>query len=154
MGSALYYLKADGCTIETFERVKKFICEGIEAEQYWQENRENDENKAERFWREFDCLFPMIKKYLISIHLFGKDYNNDLAGHLDFGDDPKNVEGSLIFDEDYTDEDNVIWGNIRYSAYVWHFAEWDGFVNFLESEFKLKNARWLSEEDMDPFDLL
>ena len=33
--------------------------------------------------------------------------------------------------EDYTDDDNEEVGQIKYSAYVWHLADWTGFMKFL-----------------------
>jgi hypothetical protein len=83
---------------------------------------------------------------------FGGDFNNELAGFLNFGceDDIENLE----FVEDYTDEDGTVVGELKYSAMVWHFADWDGFAHFLHREFGLKNVRWVSDEDVNPFDAL
>jgi hypothetical protein len=158
IGEATYYLKADECRGEKiFEKIKQFILEGIESEDFWQANRgiyKNSETPLtpEQFWSQFQKKFPMVSKYMVSIKKFGGDFNNEPAGYLNFGsdDDIENLE----FIDDYTDEDGTVVGQIQYSAYVWHFADWKGFAKFLETEFKLKNVRWVSDEDVNPFDSL
>jgi hypothetical protein len=137
MGEATYYLKANGCTKENFEAIKKFFHEGCKAEDYWQAHR----GVKTGFWEPFEKKFPTVSKYLESIGMFGKDHNNLLAGHLDFGSDAE-VDDNIHLSKDR---------ELKYSAYVWHFAEWDGLMTFLESNFGLTNARWLSDEYLDPY---
>jgi len=152
LGEATYYVKAQNCTIEALENIKKFILEVSEAQDWWQDHRDMEvAGKRSTFWTEFEKKFPLTSKYLKCVKgygsdtvLFGGDCNNDLAGHLDFGD-AGDVENSLELDPD---------GEIRYSAEVWHFAQWDGFAKFLQSEYGLTNVRWISDEYMNPFDLL
>jgi len=148
MGEAIYYLKADNCTEEALENIKKFIIEASEAQDYWQDNREMEiaGNRSE-FWIGFGEKFPLTSKYLKQTKdgdtmLYGGDCNNDLAGYLDFGDN-ENADNLELCDE-----------NLRYHACVWHFANWNGFANFLKSEFGLKKVRWISDEYMNPFDVL
>jgi hypothetical protein len=144
MGTATYYLKANGCTKEKFEGIKAFFHEGVRAEEFWQNNRDmENQNKRENFWGTFAVHFPIVSKYLDSLGLYDRDCNNDLAGHLDFG-------YHNAVDEMKCDEYGILWFN----AEVWHFAEWDGLCRFLESEYGLENARWISDEYINPYDLL
>lgn len=148
-------MKADECTKYNFYKIEKFIHEGASAEQFWQENRGIYDKPApsqDLFWSQFREKFPVVSKYLKFIKKYGGDFDNDLAGYLDFGteDDFENLE----FDIDYIDDNYEEVGQIKYSAYVWHLADWTGFMEFIQSEFKVKNARWLSEEDINPGDLL
>jgi hypothetical protein len=69
---------------------------------------------------------------------------NSIGKHTFFGSSDDIDENFYLSEE----------GELRYSARVWHFAEWDGLMKFLETEFGLKNARWISDEDVDPFDVL
>lgn len=145
MGEACYYLKGDNCSEEAFENIKLLFIEGSEAEYWWQDHRKmENEGKRNEFWSEFEMKFPMIAKYLKFANLFGNDCNNDLAGKIDFGSE-EDVEDAMYLTDD---------GEIGYSAMVWHFAEWDHISDFLESEFGLKNVRWINEEDANMFDLL
>lgn len=145
MGEATYYFKADNGNTEKLEKIKMFFLEGMKAEEYWQNNRDLETvGKREIFWEKFSKAFPLVTKYLDSLGLYDRDCNNDLAGHLDFGYDKHSV------DDFYLNPD----GEIGYYAIVWHFAEWDGLMRFLESEFEVTNARWISDEYLNPFDLL
>lgn len=156
MGEAFYYLKGDNCTEGAFEQITEFIKEGCNSEDFWQESRGIYNNtkklKQDVFWKQCTERFPMVTKYLKFIKKYGGDSNNSLAGYLDFGreDDLDHLE----FDADYTDEDGIVVGRIKYNAMVWHCADWDGFTAFLQKEFGLKNVRWLSDEHIDPYDAL
>lgn len=150
MGEAVYYLKAENCTEERLEKIKKFILEVSEAQDYWQDNRDMEvAGKRKEFWSEFGKKFPMTSKYLRQTKnhddkkLYGGDCNNDLAGYLDFGDSDDAEYNLKVCD-----------GEMLYNACVWHFANWDGFAKFLQSEFGLENVRWISDENMNPFDML
>jgi hypothetical protein len=158
MGECFYYLKAYGCKKEEVEKIRNFILEGGEAEVWWQDHRDYErkvdpEKTREVFWKEFDVKFPMVSKYLKFIKKHGGDCDNNLAGLIDFGTD-EDVEDYFDFIDDYTDDDGIVYGELRYSANVWHFADWDGFAEFLQKEFGVKEVKWVSEEDMNPFDLL
>lgn len=152
MGEAVYYLKANGCTLKMFKKIKKFMREGSHAEDWWQHHREYERGiggNRVKFWEQFDAKFPLVSKYLKFINLHGKECNNDLAGHLDFGywSDKKgddSDEKNLVFEDD----------ELRYHALVWHFADWDGLASFLTKEYGLTNVRWISDEYSDPFDSL
>jgi hypothetical protein len=155
MGEAVYYLKANGCTEEIFEKVKLFIREGSHAEQWWQDHRDYERGiggTRSDFWIQFDERFPMVSKYLKFIKLHGKDCHNDLAGYLDFGWWEDGDDDSDEQNLEYDNEVNA--GELRYHALVWHFAEWNGFAKFLTKEFGLKNVRWVSDEYSNPFDLM
>jgi len=152
LGEAVYYLKANNCTSEVLENIKVFLLEGIEAQDWWQEHRDREvHDEREKFWTEFGKKFPLTSKYLHTVKgykekdvIFGGDCNNGPAGYLDFGD-VEDTECNLELLSD---------GELRYNAMVWHFAQWDGFAKFLQSEYGLTNARWISDEYMNPFDLL
>jgi hypothetical protein len=150
LGEAYYYMKADGCNDEKFEKIKQFFIEGAKSGDFWQENRgifhkkELTPETLSGFWVPFEKEFPMVSKYLTSIGLFGKDFNNALAGYLDFGN-PEEVEENIYLSKD---------GELRYSAFVWHFADWNPLMKFLKTEFGLVNARYVSDEYLDPYDAL
>lgn len=147
MGEATYYMKGYNCNDDaTFERIWYFMREGSEAEDWWQDHRHYErEKRRDRFWEEFDKKFPHVSDYLKFIKKHGGDCSNDLAGYLDFG----------VWEDD---QDNLKRGDgdeIRYNAYVWHFADWDGLCKYIEKTFGLTNVRWLSDEHTESlYDLL
>lgn len=150
MGESIYYLKAENCVPEALEKIRLFIIEASEAQDYWQKHRDMEvAGKRDEFWKGFKEKFPITSKYLRQTKnyddkkLYGGDCNNDLAGYLDFGD-KEDMEYNL----------KVCDGEMLYNAYVWHFANWDGFAKFLQSEYGLTNVRWINEEYMNPFDML
>lgn len=153
MGSCVYYLKAYGCKESDVEKIKSILFEFYEAENFWQDSRGiyDGSKKLPRgvFWNEFEGKFPNVSKYLKFIKRFGKDSNNDLAGFLDFGTD-EDIEDNLYLTSDGGDDR----GELRYSAEVWHMSDWTGFTKFLKKEFGLKKVNWISEEDMNPYDLI
>lgn len=157
MGSCVYYLKAYGCKESDVEKIKSLLFELYEAENFWQDSRgiyeESKKLPQDVFWSEFENKFPNVSKYLKFIKKFGKDSNNALAGYLDFGTDD-DIEDSLYITSNYTDKSGVDYGELRYSAEVWHMSDWTGFAKFLKKEFGLKRVNWVSEEDMNPFDLI
>ena len=119
------------------EAINDFIKEGQRAEDWWQENRGSDQGE---FWPKFKEFFPLVYEMLDDIQLAGKDCNNALAGTIDFGSESEQAgcdAGTLYFD-----------------ALVWHFADWNILAHFLEKKFGLTNARWLSDEYVDEYDLL
>jgi hypothetical protein len=144
MGEATYYMKGNNCSEETLEKIREFFKEGARAGDWWQEHRDYElEGRCDQFWSEFEVEFPLVTKYTKCIGIFGGDCNNDPAGQLDFGD------------EDEIDDNLELKGSqMKYSAYVWHFADWNGLMEFLQEEFGLKKCRWLSDENIDPSDLL
>jgi hypothetical protein len=142
MGEATYYMKARFVVLneEKKEEIKKFFIEGSRAEDFWQDNRGKEPSW---FWKEFSEKFPEVTDYLLSQDGIGNDCNNSLAGLLDFGD------------EDTIDSQMEFEGNImRYSAYVWHFANWDPLCGFLIKRFGASICDWLSDEYVNYFDLL
>jgi len=159
MGSCMYYLKVRDCKQDVVESIREFILEGCEAEIWWQDHRDYERIKDDpektraKFWDQFTIKFPIISKYLKFIGKYGGDCNNALAGCIDFGTD-EDVEDHLDFTEGDEDKNGVVHGELRYSAEVWHFADWGGFAEFLENEFGVRDARWISEEDMNPYDLI
>jgi len=152
MGEAVYYLKANNCTPEALKNIKLFLLEAAKAEDWWQEHRDmEDHNGRAKFWSAFGKKFPLTSKYLCTVKnydgeiIFGGDCNNGPAGNLGFGNE-EDAEDNLEFDSSD--------GELKYNAMVWHFAEWDGFAKFLQTEYGLKNVRWISDECINPFDVL
>jgi hypothetical protein len=144
MGEATYYCKANGCTEEKITDIHSFFHEGAKAETYWQKRRDMEYTGArEKFWDGFKIRFPIVMEYLKFSKLAFGDCNNDLAGKLDFGHDDE-IDNSFSLRGD----------TMYYSAYVWHFADWNPLGKFLEHKFGLRNFRWLSDEYINPFDLL
>jgi hypothetical protein len=146
MGTATYYLKANNGTPEKMKQIRKFFLEGCKAEEYWQTNRDHiDDGKRVSFWMPFKKQFPTVSKYLAFIKRLDGDCNNELAGVLDFGC-KEDIQENFAFNA----EREEIW----YYAEVWHFADWDVLIRFLENEYGLKNVRWISDGYIEPFDLL
>ncbi len=147
MGEAIYYMKVY-CKSEKeaealLPKLQAFFEEGRQAEDYWQENR--DEKKSrEDFWKEFAERFPLVTEYVNTIREAGGDKNNSLAGNLDFGEEDSIQNMSL-------GEPSVIY----YNSMVWHFAQWDPLADFIKVKFsEVEKVAWLSDEYMQPFDLL
>lgn len=141
MGEAEYYLKArfesEEKLKELYPKIKEFMYQGAASYDWWQENRGM---QCDKFWVEFKKKFPMVYTYLGDLK--NKDCNNGLAGSLDFGS-KEDVDFNLSMNGDV----------LTYYATVWHFASW-----YLLKEAILKigaiRAGWISDEDIDPFDLL
>lgn len=141
MGEATYYLKAlfpEDISEELEEQITEFIKEGQTAYEWWQNHRMCPE--PQRFWDRFTVKFPVVTEYLGD--LVGGGCNNELSGMLDFGDDNE-LENIEINDYE-----------LIYSCTCWHFASWDRFATFLQQKFGAETVNWLSEEDIDPFELL
>jgi len=145
MGEATYYFKAKFSSVEkaeeAFPAVQAFLLEGAKAHDYWQDHRDMEKEHRVEFWTEFKAKFPIVTKYLNG-HVDG-DCNNELAGQLDFGE-PEDVENHLQV------EGREIW----YHATVWHFAVWGALASFLVTEFGALHMNHLSDEYIEPFDLL
>jgi hypothetical protein len=155
MGEATYYCKiffdSNQSAEQALPKIKAFLKQGVQAADFWHKYR--DTTNHEKFWQDVDREFPEIGNYLrtaevTSFHdkkvrpAFGGDHDNDLAGLLDFGDE--------------SDIDRMsVYGNIiRYSAYVWHFADWDPMLDFIKRRYGAERYTWLSDEYVDYFDLL
>jgi len=139
MGEATYYCKLKFKDEEqasiNYPKIKEYFAEGMEASDFWQENRGKDE---EQFWLEFEKNFPLIYRYVKEFHP-NADCNNGLSGALDFGDEI----------EDLTLNENEVW----YFAYVWHFADWEPLLDFICNMVGAEYS-WLSDEYAELFDLL
>lgn len=140
MGEATYYAKIYFKDHDTAEKalapISEFISEGQKAYKWWQENRDTH---AGIFWQMFETKFPLITEYLKHARLFGKDNNNGLAEHLNFG---------------YNSEPFTNGAEIRFSECVWHFADWGGWLSFVKDKFNARQVRYVSDEYTHPFDLI
>ena len=144
MGSAFYYLKATfpkPLKKKEKDTITTFFLEGAKAEIWWQDNRGRKDVK--NFWIEFEKQFPTVCLYLKFMKLFGKDHSNGLAGKLDFGTE-EDVNNNLC-------TEGI---SLRYHAEVWHFASWDGLGAFLKSHFGAIDFKYLSDEYLDPSEIL
>ena len=156
MGEATYYAKMyfenQAKAEEKLEDIRSFFYEGGKAHDYWQDNRSMKEK--EHFWGQLEFKFPMVAEYLKSIvdephrmrnqgdKVWGTDHDNGLAGLLDFGED--NDIKHMGSNGEY----------IYYCAMVWHFANWDPIMDFIQAKFGAVNCKWISDEHMEPFDLI
>jgi len=147
MGMATYYTKiwysskeAADKALDTF--IIPLFKEGCEAGDWWQRHR-NMENGA-KFWNQFATRFPLTMNYIRSFDLQITDHNNGLAGKLDFCNTPDDIEDFWA--------DNT--GEIRYAAYVWHYADWDPMLFYIQEKTWAEDFAWLSDEYMDPFECL
>jgi hypothetical protein len=153
MGEAVYYLKARFESREDVERampqVVTLIKQGIEAQEWWQEHRNMEQDDRPAFWKEFVERFPAVTEYLgetghstFRNSIVGGDCNNELSGELDFGCDESDLESIMICG-------NEIW----YSALVWHFADWTRLAESFY-RFGAKRVGWISDEDMNPYNVI
>ena len=136
MGEATYTLEIRNIKKSDLPKIEAFIKQGRDAENYWQEHREMERsgNRA-AFWSEFKKKFPDIVEYLEPTGLVDGDCNNDLAGQIDF-DDCNGEMNFVLFDD----------GVFQYSAMVWHFSNWDHFLNYLTKKYGGTNGKWWSDE--------
>lgn len=137
MGEATYYAKiqynTEGEVKIIFPIVERFIAEGQKAHDFWQDHR----NNYPTFWAEFKQQFPMVYDYLKEINMVDGDYNNLLAGQLDFGvDETPEEHGDCI----------------HFVATVWHFAEWDHWLKFIGRATNAIAIGYVSDENVNPMD--
>ena len=145
MGEATYYCKIFYRSPEeakaALPKVAAYLSEGSKAHDFWQANRSR---KPEDFWPGFEKNFPEVSNYLRWCMIFGGDCNNSLAGMMSFGEEMDVVENLIA-------EGRVI----KYSAEVWHFADWKPLFEFICKRTGGHSFKWLSDEwDRDFFDLL
>jgi hypothetical protein len=136
---------------ENLVKIANFLREGNKAEEYRRKKRDMEPSgERDYFWADFKVKFPLVYRYLELDKLADKDCNNALARQLDFGC-LGDIENNLRFDykNDYSEDIGIM-----YYAEVWHFADWSLLGKFLETEFKATHFRWLSDESIEPFDLL
>jgi hypothetical protein len=157
MGEATYYGKLTFDNIDSakiaYEPFKALLLEIYSAGEFWQKYRglEHDEENNGRgwFWQEFEEKFPNASEYLKSIDhyrsdttnpIWGGDCNNSLAGLLDVLGSPD--------DTDYVLQENTY---ILWNSTVWHFSDWDPFIEFCKKTIKgcIKGG-WLSDEYVEP----
>lgn len=163
MGEAVYYAKIAFDTDEECEKaapaIKSFFVEVCNAEQFWQNNRSIYAREpkvelftGEKFWVEFEKNFPLVADYLKFLGnnyadkpIWNGDSDNGLAGKIDIAYDANDVNYGFRIDGCL----------ILYSAEVWHFADWDGFAEYIESRWGGK-MNWLSDEyvEVDIFNML
>ena len=155
MGEARYYTKIFFDTPQDAQKavpkIQKFFKQGFKAYDFWQKRQETE--NRDKLWNQIDKKFPEVGNYLRTVQYknfntgefeiaYGNDPDNALAGLLDFGD-KNEIELMRVVD-------NAIW----YSAYVWHFADWNPILNFIRKRYGALRTEWLSDEYIDPFDLL
>ncbi len=155
MGEAMYYTKIFFDTPQDAQKavpkIKKFFKQGFKAYDFWQKRQETE--NRDKLWDQIDKKFPEVGNYLRTVQYknfntgefeiaYGNDPDNALAGLLDFGD-KNEIELMRVVD-------NAIW----YSAYVWHFADWNPILNFIRKRYGALRTEWLSDEYINPFDLL
>lgn len=169
MGSARYYLKAEFPGIDTFARaipeIRAFLMESVDAYDWWQEHRDLEyDGKRDEFRTAFKAEFPSVYDYLqLAGHADG-DCNNDLSGLLDFG----GADDIAMYFDDLDIPPPCITVSVGtntlivkpkpveflYDAEVWHGSNWDYFCTYLMKKFGATRANWISEEDVNPYNLL
>jgi hypothetical protein len=148
MGEATYYCKiyfeSERTAKSALPKVRRFFKQGIKAYDYWQAHRDGTTTAAQ-FWLDIDKKFPEVGNYLKHAGLYEDGKNNELSGKLDFGslDD---------FDRLDVGKDDSGWA-IWYSAMVWHFADWDPMLTFVQKQYGAERYSWISDEYAELFDL-
>lgn len=155
MGEATYYMKIKFKTsrlaIDALPKIREFLHQGAQAHDYWQLNRYKyyDKNHPKynettvdsnfQFWENLRNKFPIIYEYLSEMDL-SDDYNNALAGLLDFGDE-ESINRSIFVRKKY----------VLYSARVWHFADWSYIGKYICAHFGALDFKFISDEYLNPF---
>jgi hypothetical protein len=139
MAMTTYYLKARFTTPRAAVKAKSafesFLDQGRDAESWWQSNCQRKPTAG--FWRAFRKAFPLVHDYLGSSAVNGEN----LSYVLDFGNpDEAHVQ--------------VTRNLLLFYAVVWHFTDWDPLVDYLKHRLGARGAAWISEETLDPFELL
>lgn len=163
MGEATYYGKlrfpSEAAAKKALVPFKRFCVECSRAEWFWQQHRDKDYPRwgrlkpyrgkryktDEEFWDAFEKKFPRVSEYLKGAGndpAYGKpiwrgDRNNGLAGMIE----PIGAEE----DVNYIRQDD---NEISWSSTVWHFADWDPIIAYVEARFGCE-GRWLSDEYLD-----
>lgn len=144
MGECYYRFKArfpKGTLLDKKKEIEAFIDEGVAAEDWWQDHRNN---KPSVFWPQFKKLFPTITEYLDTQYGWeelDKNCGNGLAGILEFGKDRDSSSNLQTSYDDALENDILL-----YTEEVWHLAEWNGFCEFLKHKWGALDAVWNSEE--------
>ena len=143
MGEARYYLKAKIPNLSSKrDEIKEFFVEVYRAEEYF---HENTGTVRESFWAEFAKMFPATCDLLKDVVYNGK--------HV-LGGDISVLYGLLCYSDTMSmDTDPLIdcaGDQLKYSAEVWHFADWDPIVPYLKRRWGATRAGWLSDEWVDP----
>lgn len=142
MGEATYYLKAKFTDPEQAQLAASALEELLNdfelGYRFWQDRR----TEYPTFWTEFQDNFPLLFNFInnhTSVNTTKYDHNS-LAGVLSY-------THSDVFD--LTIDEN----ELRYYAMVWHFADWDPLVNWLETNYQCK-ADYISDEYIDYFNCI
>ena len=140
MGMANYYLKARFSSARAARtarrRFEKFLDQARQAEEWWQADQQRKPTPA--FWRSLKRKFPLVFESLGT--KAGGD-NRFLSYVLNFSDPDEpspHVAGDFLL----------------FAAYVWHFADWDLLADYLRNKLGALGVAWISEESLDPFEVL
>jgi hypothetical protein len=166
MGEATYYGKLVFDSAEhasaAYEPFKALCLEIYKSGEYWQDNRGSPplfastklkEMTDEEFWTNFETQFPNAAEYLKScgnnrfgdkVPVWRGDRNNGLAGLLE----PIGMEEDV-------DQISIYGELIQWSSTVWHFAEWDPFLDYVKQKFKgCVRVGYASDEYTDYFETI
>jgi hypothetical protein len=139
MAMTTYYLKARFPNAKAARTASReftaLIEESVQAETWWRGDIQRQMKKS--FVRDFKQRFPRVFDYLRTVPFDRQSISHAMAlGTPD--DPPPTIEGKMLF----------------YSAYVWHFANWSWLAKFVKQKWGALGVDWISEECVDPFDLL
>lgn len=112
----------------------------LKSNEWWLEN--NGENlfarNNESLPDEFRKKFPVVAKY------------------LDKSDAPLSTVATLddIWSEEEIRNIDAEQNYIYHTALAWHFANWDHILKFVKAEYNAVSFAWITDEDVDYFELI
>lgn len=144
MGEAIYYLKAtfesEDKAKEVFPKIEKFLDDAYDLYKDWQNNRPSDEEEAKKA----DSL--LREKYTEIFQLLNLNYPANYC-NLNY------LAGKISVPHEECRELYVDNNTIKLSGEVWHFADWDNLADVFYA-YGADTVRWLSDEYIDPWQLL
>ncbi len=146
MGEATYYAKvyfeSNDKAVSSLPKVQAFLMECVNASEWLAQNHIPTDTKP--FDLEgFAKIYPLANEFIRFV-----EEEKGRSGATRIG--PLEDVGDLH----EIDSMGVAERCIYYCATVWHFADWDPLMDFIVQKFGAVNGSWLSDEYMDPFDLL
>jgi hypothetical protein len=144
MGESVFIIKATYSTAEkataAADLLRTFLKQAMEAYDFWQRSRDHPKPAAKEFWADFKGKFPLIVEMLNHLNeptptVDMKEWSNGLAGKLGVIGGEEDVSHVIVKGKE-----------VRYSAEVWHFSQWDHFARWILAATGADEVRWHSSQ--------
>lgn len=140
MGEANYFMKIRPPLYYTpaeidlmYDAVKVLMRELQGAYDYWQDNRSIGDTPTGA-WDRFAKKFPRGRELLADV----KDFRNGPSGTLTYADEVLLIGGVI---------------HLRGNS-LWHGTDWQPLASYIEAIWPGSKTAWVSDEYVDPFDVL